>query len=112
MPEINDYDRAARYLAKADPHKFLAWALGDNPDRFRFVRWLDTRSIPFPGSTDRTNDTVAYLERSEPAGEPWAIPLEFQIEPVPLMFGRMLEYLGRLWQVEKPGIGFAWRRSL
>jgi hypothetical protein len=102
MSEPNDYDRAARYQAKVEPAEFLGWALDESPDRFRFVRWLDTRTIPFPGSADRTHDTVAHLERTEPPGEPWAIPLEFQYEPDPLMFGRLLEYLGRLWQAEKP----------
>lgn len=30
------------------------------------------------------------------------MPLEVQIEPDPQMFGRLLEYMGRLWRAEKP----------
>jgi hypothetical protein len=102
MAEPNDYDRAARYLAKSDPAGFFGWALGLTPSQFRFVRWLDTRTIGSPGATDRTGDTVGYLAEVTAGGRPWALPLEFQAAPDPEMFGRLLEYLGRLWRVEKP----------
>jgi hypothetical protein len=102
MSEPNDYDRAARHLAKSDPPQFFGWALGLSPTDFRFVRWLDTRTIPFPGAPDRTGDAVGYLAELTAGGRPWAVPLEFQIEPDPEMFGRLLEYLGRLWRAEKP----------
>ena len=102
MAVQNDYDRAARYLAKMEPETFCSWCFRLTRESFRFVRWLDTRTIPFPGSADRICDTVAHLERTDPPGQPWAIPLEFQVEPDALMFGRFLEYLGRLWVSEKP----------
>lgn len=102
MAEPNDFDQAARLLAKSDPVEILAWVLDLPADQFRFVRWLDTRSLPFPGSADRVNDLVAHLEQVDPAGRPWLIAVETQSEPDPLMFGRLLEYLGRLWQSEKP----------
>jgi len=102
MAVQNDYDRAARYLAKMEPEAFCSWCLRLSRESFRFVGWLDTRTIPFPGSADRTCDTVAHVERTDPPGQPWAIPLEFQVEPDSLMFGRFLEYLGRMWVSEKP----------
>lgn len=69
---------------------------------FQFIGWRDTRSISFPGESERVGDLVAQLERVEPPGQPWLVPVEVQIEPDPLMFGRLLEYLGRLWRSEKP----------
>lgn len=102
MAEPNDFDQAARLLAKSDPVEILAWLLDLPADQFRFVRWLDTRSLPFPGSADRVNDLVAHLEQVDPPGRPWLIAVEMQSDPDPVMFGRLLEYLGRLWQAEKP----------
>ena len=102
MAQTNDFDQAGRFLAKADPTEILGWVLGLPTDQFRFIRWLDTRSLPFPGSGDRVNDLVAHVEQVHPPGRPWLIAVETQSEPDPLMFGRLLEYLGRLWQVEKP----------
>jgi hypothetical protein len=45
---------------------------------------------------------VAVLEDVLRGGVPWALPVEFQIEPDPLMFGRLLGYLGPLWVELKP----------
>jgi hypothetical protein len=72
------------------------------PDEVAFRRWLDTRLIPFPGEPDRFCDTVAFLEDVARGQVPWAVLLEFQIEPDPLMFGRLLAYLGQLWLEVKP----------
>jgi len=102
MPDTNPFDQAARYFARMDPAGVLAWVLGTRPGEFQFRRWIDTRTLPFPGSPERVGDLVAHLERIEPPGQPWLVPVEVQIAPDPLMFGRLLEYLGRLWQAEKP----------
>jgi hypothetical protein len=102
MADSNPFDQAARYFARLDPAGMLAWAMDSSIEEFRFAGWRDTRSIPFPGEPDRVSDLVANLERLEPPGQPWLIPVEVQIEPDPLMFGRLLEYLGRLWRTEKP----------
>ncbi len=104
MPQ-NPFDKASRYLANLDPAAFLAWATGVPAERLAFRRWLDTRAVPFPGDADRTGDTVARAE--DPAGTepPWAVAVEFQIEPDPLMFGRLLCYLGQLWLALKPDPG-------
>ncbi|HJZ90435.1 MAG TPA: hypothetical protein VKE40_06150 [Gemmataceae bacterium] len=98
----NVFDQAARYLAKIDPTAVLNWALPATPSPLRFIRWLDARTVPFPGSPHRVCDTVAHLEQVDPPGRPWAIPVECQVEPDPEMFGRLLEYLGRLWRAERP----------
>lgn len=102
MADSNPFDQAARYLARADAAGVLGWVLGDPAGQFHFRRWIDTRTLPFPGSPERVGDLVAHLERVDPPGQPWLVPIEFQIAPDPLMFGRLLEYLGRLWQAEKP----------
>ncbi|MBA4065151.1 MAG: hypothetical protein C0501_15835 [Isosphaera sp.] len=101
MP-ANHFDRASRAAAKLDPPGFLAWALGLPADGFAFGGWLDTRTVPHPGGADRTNDTVARLDPPGGTGPPWAVAVEFQAEPDPLMFGRLLVYLGGLWAGVKP----------
>lgn len=98
----NFYDQASRYLAKLDPPGVLCWLLGLLRDALLFRRWLDTRLIPFPGEPDRFCDTVASVEDLARHQLPWAIVVEFQIEPDPLMFGRMLAYEGQVWLEVKP----------
>ena len=98
----NPFDQACRYVAKLDPVAFIAWLLRIPPSRFNFRRWLDTRLIRFPGEPDRTCDTVAFLEDIQRGHIPWAMVLEFQMEPDALMFGRLLGYLTPLWLEMKP----------
>jgi hypothetical protein len=98
----NEFDQASRYAAKLDPVGFLSWLLRLPVEVFRFREWLDTRSLPFPGEPDRIRDTVAHLEDLAMNGMPWALPVEFQIEPDPEMFGRLLQYLGSLWIEKRP----------
>ncbi|MBL8795192.1 MAG: hypothetical protein JNM56_14905 [Planctomycetia bacterium] len=97
----NRFDQASRYAAKLDPHGFLIWLFAPEPLPLLFFGWLDTRTLPFPGDPDRTCDTVAWLAQPD-GSEPWAVPLEFSLEPDATMFGRMLEYLGRLWLERRP----------
>jgi hypothetical protein len=100
MPR-NVFDQAGRFAAQLDPAGFVAWALRVPPDAVRFRGWLDTRGVPFPGDPDHTGDTVARLD--DPAGgQPWAVAVEFQIEPDPLMFGRLLGYLSGVRLARKP----------
>ncbi len=101
MP-TNPFDKAARFAAKLDAEEFLAWVLDLAPERLGFAGWLDTRAIPFPGEQDQTSDTVARLDPPDGDEPPWAVAVEFQIEPDPLMFGRLLAYLAQLWQALKP----------
>jgi hypothetical protein len=97
---INRFDQASRYAAKLDPVGFLLWLLQD--PALTFQSWLDTRSLPFPGESDRTCDTVACLIDPAAPDRPWAMPLEFQTRPDRSMFGRLLEYLGRMWRELRP----------
>jgi len=99
----NRYDQACRYAAKKlDVPGFLAWLLREPAAAVRFLQWLDTRTLPFPGEPDRTCDTVARLDDPAAPGEPWAVPVEFALEPEADLFGRLLAYLGLLWLEERP----------
>jgi hypothetical protein len=105
---VNRFDQASRYVAKLDPVGFLRWLLGNATLLFR--RWLDTRSLPFPGEPDRTCDTVACVVEAGVPGILWALLVEFQVRPDGTMFGRILEYLGRLWREVRPRRGSGQRR--
>jgi hypothetical protein len=94
---MNDFDQASRFAVKLDATGFFAWALGLLNDAFVFREWLDTRNVVLPGEAERTGDTIARLEHPSGTEPPWAVAVEFQIEPDPLMFGRLLVYLGHLW---------------
>src|SRR5437667_9962233 len=97
-------DQAARYTAKLDPPGFFHWLLAGLDPALLFQRWLDTRTIPFPGEPDRVCDTVAELFSTHEPITLWAMPIEFQRKPLADMFGRILEYLARLWlELRPPG---------
>ncbi len=83
------------------PSPLLFWLLKLGPDAMRFERWLDTQ-LTMPGQPDRTCDTIAHISRLDQGGVPWAIPIEFQVEPDAIMFGRSLVYEGLLYQLVKP----------
>ncbi len=99
---VNPYDQASRYLAKRDPLGLLRWLLPRLGTNWIFHNWLDTRTIPFPGQPDRICDTVACLLDKAARQHWWALVLEFQSQPDEEMFGRLLEYLGRLWRELRP----------
>lgn len=101
MPQ-NHYDKASRFAAKLDASEFFRWLLRLPREAFGFHRWLDTRGVPFPGDPDRTGDTVAHIENSSEHGVPWALAVEFQTQPDPDMFGRLLGYLSGLWLTLRP----------
>jgi hypothetical protein len=98
----NPYDQASRYLLRQFAAPLLAWLLRTPPRALDFVCWLDTRGIPWPGQPDRTCDTVAHLRDPDAGGMPWAVPVEFQLDPDAVMFGRGLAYLGGVWEDCKP----------
>lgn len=101
MP-ANPFDKSARYTAKIDPPAFFAWATGLSDGAFAFREWLDTRAVPLPYEPDQIGDSVARLKNATAEEPDWAVAVEFQIEPDPLMFGRLMVYLGYLWQTLKP----------
>ena len=89
------YDQASRLAARMDPAGFLGWLLGLPPAAFAFRGWVDTRGV------ERVGDTVARLD--DPAGgPPWAVAVEFQAAPDPVMFGRLLGYLSDIWTHLRP----------
>jgi hypothetical protein len=96
------FDKGGRYLARRDPAEHLGWLLGLPLADLGFAGWLHTRALPFPSQPERICDTVAFVRDQRRGGVPWAIVLEFQLEPDPLLFGRLLVYLGRLWLEHKP----------
>ncbi len=98
---MNVYDKASRYAAHLDAAGFLHWLMADLPAAVSYNDWLDTRTLPFPGEADRTCDTVACFHDSA-ADDWWAVPVEFPIEPDGEMFGRFMEFLGRLWRERRP----------
>jgi len=100
--EDNPFDKACRVMTKWEPAVMLAYLLTLYESNFAFVRWLDARRLAFPGQPDRTCDTVAHVENLGENHLPWAIIVEFMIDPDALMFGRMLVYMGQLWIEEKP----------
>jgi hypothetical protein len=98
----NPYDKAARYAARLDPPAFLSWVLNLPTGDFTFDGWLDTRSVALPQGVERIGDTVAALRDLKRHGIPWAIPIEFQIEPDPGQFGRLLMYSAAIWLQQRP----------
>jgi hypothetical protein len=85
------YDSASRYVIRLEPAGLIRWRLkGD----VTFRAWLDTRTVPFPGTPQHVCDTVCRCEEAD--GRPWAIPVESQTRPDPDMFGRVTAYLGLL----------------
>ena len=96
------FDQTARFTARFDPEGFLAWLIPGLADEVRFERWLDTRAAPMPGLANQTADTVAELHALREVGPPWLLLLEFQTEPDPDMFGRLLGQLGKFWREQWP----------
>jgi hypothetical protein len=90
----NPFDAACRYLLRLNAVALLAWFLGLRESAFAFAGWLDARRVHWPGQPERVCDTVAHLKEQAAHGLPWAVPVEFQIEPDPDMTGRLLVYLG------------------
>ncbi|MDQ2730569.1 MAG: hypothetical protein M3Y56_02830, partial [Armatimonadota bacterium] len=73
---MNDFDQASRFAVRMDPMGFLRWLVPDLPSTIVFQRWLDTRTVPFPGEGDRACDTVAeFIDTAQP-GVAYAMPDE------------------------------------
>jgi hypothetical protein len=96
------FDQTARFVARFDPVGFHAWLFPGFADHLRFERWLDTRTAPMPGLANQTADTVAELVALHRVESPWLHLLEFQTEPDPEMFGRLLCQLGNSWLEHRP----------
>ena len=96
------FDQTARYLARIDPEGFLGWLYPGFARHMHFERWLDTRTAPMPNQPNQTADTVGELIALHVIEPPWLMLLEFQTEPDPEMFGRLLEQLGKFWREHRP----------
>ncbi|MGH7170167.1 MAG: hypothetical protein ACRELF_09895 [Gemmataceae bacterium] len=94
----NDFDKAGRACFNLDPAGMLRWLLPGLSPACTFQRWADARTIAFPGDPERTCDNVAELLQADDPPIWWLLLLELQSEPDAEMFGRLLEYLGRLWR--------------
>jgi hypothetical protein len=96
------YDQLCRFLLRLDEVALLCWLLRLRPAAVAFERWLDTRGLPWPGQPERICDSVAWLPDLTDGDRPWAVVLEFQLEPDASMFGRLLVYLGGVWLQFRP----------
>ena len=96
------FDQTARFTARFDAEGFLAWLVPAFADHLRFERWLDTRTAPKPRQANQTADTLAGLVSLHRVESPWLLLVEFQTEPDPDMFGRLLSQLGKFWIEHRP----------
>ena len=96
------FDQTARYIVRIDPEGFLGWLFPGFAQHMHFERWLDTRTAPMPNQPNQTADTVGELIALHVIEPPWLMLLEFQTEPDPEMFGRLLEQLGKFWREHRP----------
>lgn len=101
MPR-NRFDQASRFVAHLDAEGFLGWLITDFARHLRFARWLPTPTNPPPGQPERIPDTIAVLVELARAVLPWLYLVEWQTEPDPDMFGRLLVELGQLWLKHRP----------
>jgi hypothetical protein len=57
LRDMNDYDKASRYLIKRDPAGFFRWLL--RAAAVTFFCWIDARRLALPDQGDLTSDLVA-----------------------------------------------------
>src|SRR4051812_6918097 len=76
-------DQAARYAAYADPEAVVTRVLRRVSATLRFRAWVDPRTTPQPGLSDRTADRVAELIRDNEPQSPWLLVFEFQAQHDP-----------------------------
>jgi hypothetical protein len=77
------FDQAARFAAHADPEAVPRRLVQGKGVSWQFREWLDTRTLPLPGGTERTADRVAALHDPAAADKPWLLVLEFQAQVDP-----------------------------
>lgn len=90
---MGQLDQAARYSAKAhDAPGHLRWLWPALSQTRRFTRWLDARTLPFPGAGERICDTVAeWLRPSWDLG-PLATVVEYLVKPSQAAVERVVRY--------------------
>jgi hypothetical protein len=103
LPDFSDAPLAAQGERQAvlAPLPLLSWLIASFTQHLRFGNWLDTRTASLPGVPQAVRDTIAELQELL-LGRAWAFLLEFQLQPDPDMFGRLLIYLGTAWLELRP----------
>jgi hypothetical protein len=91
-----------RYVLHLEELPLLLWLLRLRPGTVEFADWLDTRGVAWPGQPERIRDTVAWMLDLSDGRRPWAVVVEWQVEPDGNMFGRLLVYLGGVWLECRP----------
>jgi len=95
----SEYDQAARYAAKhLDAEGFLRWLVPRAMTVRVFRRFLDTRTLTFPGEPDRTCDTVAELDDQQGEAPPVALVIDFKARPESGSIPQLDEYGLRLYR--------------
>jgi hypothetical protein len=104
---VGVYDQAGRYAIKRRPSAFLTWRAPALWAAWKFVRWQDTRSLPFPGAPDRVCDTVAEFEYATDPRRRCLVDAEVQAKPDTDMLERVGEYAFILRRERRHGPGAA-----
>jgi hypothetical protein len=102
---MGDYDKAARYSARSEPHGFLRWLVPELVAKWSFEGWADTSTIPFPGDPDRICDLVGEFVHASDDRRRCLLDIEFQSGPDADMPERFGEYLCRLRREKRHGRG-------
>jgi hypothetical protein len=92
---MHEFDKAARYMAKQDPHRFFPWLWRYAPTSLRFHSWLDARRLALPVEVDLTCDTVAGFHLDGQTELTHALIVEFMAESRSNTVGRQLAYVVR-----------------
>src|SRR5262249_7949628 len=96
------YDQGCRDVLHPDELPLVVGVRRLRAGSVEFVGWLDTRGVAWPGQPERIRDTVAWLRDLGDGARPWAVVVEWQLEPDGSMFGRLLVYLGGVWLQCRP----------
>jgi hypothetical protein len=97
----SDYDESMRYLARRARGALMHWLLQLDQNHVRFDTWEDPVLV-WPGMKERVCDLIARLANLDKGGIPTAGIVEFQTQPDPRMFGRLMVAGGMCWLDVKP----------
>jgi hypothetical protein len=75
---VGVFDQAARFATLEDAEPVVARLFRGEPVRLRFREWLESRTTPPPGDSERIADKVAALEDERAPQRPWLMVFEFQ----------------------------------
>ncbi len=89
------YDQSARWVAEQEPEAITQRLLRDTGLPLRFRKYVNSRTTPPPGETERTADLVAELKDVQ-GGGPWLLLHEFQSSHDPEKLDVTLQEAARL----------------